>query len=155
MEQYGLITENKGETAIVTLQKHLSCEKCGRCGILSGAVKRDVAIEASNPIKAEKGQRVLLENDDRRMLFVSFMLYMVPLFGLVAGIFSWLALAEHFAFHRNQELYAVGAGFGLMAVIFFFIRVWDNKAKNNPYYRPVITEVIKESGSKEKFENPE
>jgi len=74
MEQYGMVTETRGDTATVTLQKHLACEKCGRCGILSGAGRRDAVIEASNPIQAEKGQRVLLETDDRRMLFVSFML---------------------------------------------------------------------------------
>ncbi len=152
MEQYGLITENKGETAIITLQKHLSCEKCGHCGILSGAGKREVSIEVSNPIKAEAGERVMIETDDRRMLFVSFMLYMVPLLGLVGGIFTGLMLAEHFSFQENQELYAVGTGFVFMAIIFLLIRVWDNKAKNNPYYRPVIVEIIYESGSEAKCE---
>lgn len=155
MEQYGLITENKGETAIVTMQKHLSCEKCGRCGILSGAGKRDVSIEVFNPIKAEKGQRVILETDDRRMLFVSFMLYMVPLFGLLAGIFLWLRLADYFIIQGNQELYAVGTGFGFMVIIFFFIRVWDNKAKNNPNYKPVITEILDEPGSEAECEDPQ
>jgi len=144
MEQYGLVTEAGGETATVTLQKHLACEKCGRCGILSGAGKRDAVIEASNPIQAEKGQRVLLETDDRRMLFVSFMLYMVPLGGLVAGIFTWLSLSDYLGFTANQELYAVGTGFAVMAIIFFFIRSWDKRAKGNPYYRPVITEVIED-----------
>ncbi len=144
MEQYGLVTEAGGETATVTLQKHLACEKCGRCGILSGAGKRDAVIEASNPIQAEKGQRVLLETDDRRMLFVSFMLYMVPLGGLVAGIFTWLSLSDYLGFTANQELYAVGTGFAVMAIIFFFIRSWDKRAKGNPHYRPVITEVIED-----------
>ncbi len=142
MEQFGLITEASGDTATVSLQKHSACEKCGRCGILSGAGKQDVVIEASNPIQAQKGQRVLLESDDRRVLFVSFMLYMVPLGGLIAGIFLWLAFSDFLGFRDNQELYAVGTGFAIMAVIFLFIRSWDKRAKGNPYYRPIIVEVI-------------
>ena len=40
MEQYGLVSENKGATAIVILQRHLACEGCGRCGVMSGAKKK-------------------------------------------------------------------------------------------------------------------
>ncbi len=155
MEQYGLITEATGETATVTLQKHLACEKCGRCGILSGAGKRDAEIEASNPIQAKEGQRVLLETDDRRMLFVSFMLYMVPLGGLIAGIFSWLSISDYLGFTANQELYAVGTGFIVMSVIFLFIRNWDKRAKDNPSYRPVITEVIEDFTAEADCEPPD
>ncbi len=142
MEQYGLVYENKGETAAVSLQRHLTCQSCGRCGILSGSNKREIVIEALNPIQADEGQRVLLETDDRRMLFVSFMLYLVPLGALMAGIFLWLAVADYLELTGNQELTAVGAGFALMAVIYFFIRIWDKRAKDNPRYKPVITELI-------------
>ncbi len=145
MEQYGLVVENKGETATVNLQKHLACEKCGRCGILSGSGKRDAMIEAQNPINAKPGQRVLLETDYRTMLFVSFMLYLVPLGGLLVGIFSWLALADNFGFTGDQELIAIGIGFIFMVVIFLLIRSWDRKVKGNPYYQPVITELISEA----------
>jgi len=155
MEQYGLITETKDETATVALQRHQACEKCGRCGILSGAGKSDAEIEVQNPIRAEKGQRVLLETEDRRMLFVSFMLYMVPLGGLIAGIFSWLALSDYLGLAGNQELNAVGAGFAVMAVIFFFIRSWDKRVKDNPKYKPVITEVIEDWEAGVDCETPE
>lgn len=155
MEQYGLVTETRGKTAMVAMQRHQACEKCGRCGILSGAGKSSVEIEVLNPIGAEKGQRVLLETDDRRMLFISFMLYMVPLGGLVAGIFSWLALSDYLGLAGSQELNAVGAGFAVMAVIFIFIRSWDKRSKNNPSYKPVITEVIEHPEAGLECESPE
>ncbi len=142
MEQYGLVNENNGETAVVSLQRHLGCEKCGRCGILSGSNRRDTIIEALNPIQAGKGQRVLLKLDDRRVLFVSFMLYLVPLGGLISGIFLWLALVDHLELAVNRELTAVFAGFVLMAIIYYFIRLWDNRVKDNPNYKPVITQII-------------
>ncbi len=145
MEQYGLVSENKGETAIVNLQRHLACEGCGRCGLMSGAKKKETIIEALNPIRAEAGQRVLLEIDDRRMLFISFMLYLVPLGGLLIGIFFWLAIADNLGLAGNQELTGVGVGLGLMALIFFFIRTWDRRVKGSRQYMPVITDLIEDA----------
>lgn len=138
MEQYGVITETKGETAAVSLQRHLICGECGKCGIL-GESKRSITIEAHNPIQAEEGQRVVIESNDRQVLFLTFMLYLVPLSGLVFGIFLWLQIAGGLGYTGNQELQAVAAGFILMALIYFFIRKWDNRVKDYPQYKPVIT----------------
>ncbi len=142
MEQYGLIIENKGETAMVNLQRHLTCENCGRCGILSGSNRREIIVEALNPIKAEEGQRVTIESDDRQILFISFMLYLVPIGGLLAGILIWTRIAEKLSLNGNQDLAAAGFGLALMAVIFLFIRTWDRKVKDDPKYKPVITGLI-------------
>ncbi len=145
MEQYGLVTENKGETALINLQRHLVCEKCGRCGLLSGSNKREVIVEALNPINAKKGQRVLLESDDSQIILLAFMLYMVPIFALVAGIVVWLTLVSpYFGLDGRQELPAVSAGFALMALVYFFIRKWDKRVKDNPRYKPVITGFIED-----------
>ncbi len=138
MEQYGVVIENKGETAAVNLQRHLICGECGKCGIM-GASKRTVTIEAHNPIQAEEGQRVLVESDDRQVIFLAFMLYIVPLAGLVAGIIFWLQIAAAFGYEGSQELQAVALGFILMAVIFTLIRRWDGRVKDDPQYKPVIT----------------
>lgn len=145
MEQYGLVTENKGETALINLQRHLVCEKCGRCGILSGSNKREIIIEALNPINAEKGQRVLLESDDSQIILLAFMLYLVPILALVAGIVIWLSLVSpYFGLEGRQELPAVSVGFVLMALVYFFIRRWDKKVKDNPCFKPVITGLIED-----------
>ncbi len=138
MEQYGVVIENRGETAAVNLQRHLICGECGKCGIIS-ASKRTMTIEAHNPIQAEEGQRVLVESDDRQVIFLAFMLYIVPLAGLVAGIIFWLQVAAAFGFEGSQELQAVALGFILMTVIFILIRRWDARVKDDPQYKPVIT----------------
>jgi sigma-E factor negative regulatory protein RseC len=143
MEQYGLVTENKGDTALVNLQRHLTCESCGRCGILSGVNKREIIIEALNPIGAEEGQRVLLESDDNQIIFLSFMLYLVPVAALAMGILLWIYVAApYFGLAGGQELQAVAVGFGLMALVFLLLRTWDNRVKDSPRYKPVITGLI-------------
>ncbi len=143
MEQYGLVTENKGDTALVNLQRHLTCESCGRCGLLSGVNKREIIIEALNPIGAEKGQRVLLESDDNQIIFLSFMLYLVPIAALAVGIILWMSvLTPYLGLKGGQELQAVAVGFALMALVFMLLRTWDNRVKDNPRYKPVITDLI-------------
>ncbi len=145
MEQYGLVTETRGETALVNLQRHLVCESCGRCGLLSGSNKREIIVEALNPIQAGEGQRVLLESDDRQVLFISFILYLVPALALVAGIVLWLTVVTPFlGLQGSQELPAVGAGLLLMLIVFLCARIWDRRVKDNPDYKPVITALLKD-----------
>jgi len=142
LEQFGQVIETTNDTATVNLQRHLTCESCGKCGILSGSGRRDLTVEALNPIQAKKGQRVILETDDRQILFISFMLYLVPVAALLAGIYLGLAAAGRFNPTMNHELFAVLTGLAMMSVIFMLIRLWDNRVKNNPKYKLVITGLI-------------
>lgn len=145
MEQYGLVIETGGETAMVTLQQHLACGSCGRCGMLSGSTGRDQVVEVLNPIRAQNGQRVILETDDRQILFISFMLYLVPLAALLAGIIAGLNLAGRLALGLNHELFAAGVGLAGMVVVFVLLRLWDNRVKGQDKYKPVITGIIDEN----------
>lgn len=142
MEQFGLVLKTSADTATVNLQRHLTCENCGKCGILSGSGRRDITVEALNPIQAQSGQRVILETDDRQILFISFMLYLVPVAALLAGIFLGLAAAGRLNLTMNHELFAVCTGLVMMVVVFTLIRLWDRSVKNNPKYKPVITGLI-------------
>lgn len=144
MEQFGLVINTSDETATVNLQRHLTCESCGKCGILSSSGRRDLTVEALNPIQAQSGQRVIMETDDRQILFISFMLYLVPVAALLAGILIGLAAAARLNLVMNHELFAVLAGLFLMAVIFTLIRLWDKSVKNDPKYMPVITGLIEQ-----------
>lgn len=143
MEREGIVIEDKGDTAVVVIKRHLSCESCGGCGILSKS-RQDHTLEATNTVKAKIGQRVYIETDDRQMLFVLFMLYMVPLFALVGGIVGWLHLGAFLGF-EGREMPALVAGFALMALVFAGIRRWDRRVKKTGRYRPVITGVAEES----------
>ncbi|HHW74847.1 MAG TPA: SoxR reducing system RseC family protein [Firmicutes bacterium] len=139
MERIGTVKEVKGETAVVHLRRHLSCENCGRCGGILGAEdSRDHYVEVLNPIGAEKGESVLIEIGDRQALFIAFLLYLVPLGGLVAGIFLGFKLTAALGWESYRELVAAGVGFLLMGLIFALISLWDRRIKQSGRYRPVI-----------------
>jgi sigma-E factor negative regulatory protein RseC len=140
MDRVGTVIEAKGDTALVQVQRHMSCENCGRCGgFLGNEDRRQHFVEVLNPIKAGPGEKVLIESDDRQVIFISFMLYIVPLAGLVGGILLWLKLAAGLGLGGAQEAAAVAVGFTLMALIFFGIRLWDRRAAQSARYKPVIT----------------
>ncbi len=145
MEQIGIVTEVMDDAAVVKVQRHLACKKCGRCGMLSGADRREMVVEVHNPLSAAVGQKVYLETDDRQAIFVSFMLYIVPLAALVAGILLWPKLAAaHLDLAGNQDLAAVAVGFALMSLVFVGLRLWDRRIKETGRFRPVITGFVKE-----------
>ncbi len=146
LERVGTIVEIKGDIAVVSMRRHLSCGSCGRCGgILSGEDRGEHQVEVRNSVSAHVGDQVVIETDDRRMIFISFMLYMVPLFALVVGILGWIYLAGRLGMEDNQELSAIGIGFGLMALVFWQLRSWDQRAKSDPRYRPVVVRVAQDS----------
>ncbi len=145
MDRVGTIIEANDDTAVVRMRRHISCEQCGRCGgILSSTDRKELVVEVANPIKAEVGHKVRIETDESQILFVTFMLYIVPIFTLVAGILLWLQLPPHFALGGSQEIAAIAAGFALMSLVFMGIRVWDRSAKASGKYSPVITELVNE-----------
>lgn len=144
MEQAGIVIAVKENTALVRMRRHLACENCGRCGGLLGKVDlREPVVEVLNPVGARPGQRVLVESDDRRVLLVSFMLYIVPLAALVTGIFLWLKLASLYGLGGGEPA-AAGSGFALMILVFLGLRFWDRHNAKNPRYKPVITEILAE-----------
>lgn len=145
VERIGTVKEVKGENAVVHLRRHLSCENCGRCGgILGAADQRDHYVEVSNPIGAQKGQSVLIELDDRRALFTAFLLYLVPLGGLVAGILLGFKLSSLLGWSAYRELFAAAVGLLLMGLIFGGISLWDRRVKEGGRFRPVITALLRE-----------
>ncbi len=151
LERVGIVIATEGDTAVVKMQRHLSCENCGRCGgILGKEDRRDHIVKVSNTLKAEVGQRVFIETDDRQGIFVAFMLYMVPLFALIAGIFGWLYLAAPLlGLQGSQELPAIGAGFLLLVLVYLGIRRWDRRVRESGRYRPTITGLVQEESVKQ------
>lgn len=147
MEHVGRVLEKRGGEAVVLMRKHAMCEKCGRCGgLLGGADLKDTQVIVSNPIGAEVGQNVVVKADDNRLLLMAFVLYIVPLFALVAGIFAGLRLCVILGFQPDNYLFASFVGFILMALTYLLIKRWDKQKMNDERYRPVIVSLSDELG---------
>ncbi|MGI6096993.1 MAG: SoxR reducing system RseC family protein [Dethiobacteria bacterium] len=143
MERYGKVIECHDDYALVRLRKHIACAGCGRCGgILGGPETKDQLVEVSNPIGAEVGQHVKVESDPRQMLFVAFMLYLVPVLVFIGGVLGGAYLYTFLGFSDSSEFFGFVAGLALMAFVFYLLRRWDRSVSKSGRYRPVVSSIV-------------
>jgi len=142
MERVGRVLENRGERALVLLKRHLACEGCGRCGgILGGPDVKDEKVEVANPIGASEGEVVRIEIEDSKVLLLSFVIYLIPVLALVAGLLVGYWATGFFGWAMDPNLVGTGSGLVLMLLVFGVIRKWDQTWKRDKKYQPVITSL--------------
>ena len=120
MKEIGIIFKNRGDDALVTIQRHAACGDCGACHI--GREKATMETLAKNPIEAQVGQTVEVE-----MEFVS--------------VFGYL-MVDLFQLNFDQVLTSFFTGIILMILSYFVIQQLDKKGIFHGKYMPTITSVI-------------
>jgi len=148
VEHYGQVVKLIGkDTALVKVRQHHACGRCGACGRIFGdPEQRDTfVVEVNNPVGAKKGQLVRLEVAEREMLLAAFLLYLVPLAGLLAGLFAGRWLAIIYGWSGNPDFWGLGLGLLLTALVFTFLRAQDRKLAKGRRFKVAITSVVSES----------
>lgn len=145
MEHYGQVMELVGkDKALVKVRQHHACAGCGACGRVFGdPEQRDIfMVEVHNPVGAQKGQFVRLEVGERDMLLAAFLLYVVPLVGLLFGLFAGRRVAVLFGFGGSPDLWGLGLGLILMVLVFELLRLQERKLAGSKRFKVVITSVV-------------
>jgi len=128
-----------GPTAWVKVTPGVSCESCaakGSCHERAG----DREVEAINAVGAKAGDKVMVVTDTGPYLKMTFVLYIVPVLALLAGVAVGSSVAGRFGW--DQSLCAVVAG--LIAVIpaVFFVRYQGGRMAGDNRYRPRINRIL-------------
>jgi len=149
LDHYGQVIElMEDHRALVKIRQTSACETCGRCGggmHLGDPDKRgEMVIEVNNPINAEVGQLVRLESRASEVLFAGFLLYVVPLLGLIAGLFLGRAVASPFLTPTNADLFGLILGLVFMALIYAFLRSKEYSFSRDERFKSDITAVVSE-----------
>jgi len=138
----GVVTGIEESFALVIVVRKAACAHCASAGACHIESDRDMLIRARNEAGARIGQRVKLFISPGSILAASFLLYLVPLFGLVVGAaIGKLVVAPIFA-NLSSELLAAGMGLITMAAIFLGIRVYDRHRKQKDKYIPKIIQIL-------------
>lgn len=141
MDQIGRIVALDGENATIELERNRACDKCGICHM--GESKK-MLLSAGNDIGAEVGQRVLIEIEDRTVLKAGFIVYLIPLLALLAGVgivygaWSALDLSGH------PDWWAMGIGFLFFALAFIVIRKLEPSWRKQSDYNPTIVRIVED-----------
>ena len=145
MARKGFITQVKGNIAVVASTKRGICAECadkGSCGLEDGH-NSDLPeeVNALNPIGAKAGDWVEFDLPGHAELRLSFIIWVVPLIGLIAGA----GLAESLLGSTGLSGDALAAIGGVVGCALSFIPVvaYDRRMAKGKGVQPVITKVVK------------
>ncbi|WP_430886304.1 SoxR reducing system RseC family protein [Fusibacter sp. JL216-2] len=147
MNRNGVVTEVKGERAVVQLLRHTACGECGACQL--GDDSKQIRIECANEVGAQVGEFVEIDLESPNVLGAAFIMYMIPLVALLVGvlggtlIFGALTSASIMnpEWIKYKELVGSALGVALMTLTYFVIKGKEDKFSDSQKYLSRITKV--------------
>ncbi|SCZ78382.1 positive regulator of sigma(E), RseC/MucC [Acidaminobacter hydrogenoformans DSM 2784] len=101
----------------------------------------EMSVEVMNPIGAEVGTKVEIELADEKVLTAAFIVYVIPMIALFAGI-GLVQLV--FSQLKNVEVLSAIAGISLMVLTFLIIRRNDKARREGGKYEMEISKILEE-----------
>jgi sigma-E factor negative regulatory protein RseC len=140
IEEEGIVAEVEGNIARVSILAKSACESCSASGVCHPGEQE--YMEASNPLGAQKGQKVKVVLAPQIYLKASIILYGIPMVVFVTAAILGKNVALYYGSATNSDLWAFIAGMGCMLVSFVFIRLYNKKVEKTQKYKPVIVEIL-------------
>ncbi|RQD70589.1 MAG: sigma E positive regulator RseC/MucC [Tindallia sp. MSAO_Bac2] len=140
MKQCGQIIQVLNGTAKVKMQRHSSCAGCNACKM--GSSDKPIELEALNRLNAREGDWVEVEMENQYVLTAAFMMYMIPLLFLVAGV-----LIGHYALGfagvgQYHELLTAVIAFLATALAYIILNRSEKKRAFKEKMLPSIAGII-------------
>ncbi|MBW1990240.1 MAG: SoxR reducing system RseC family protein [Deltaproteobacteria bacterium] len=121
------------------------CEACDHCAAREGCRVmgggKEVEFLVKNTLDAAPGDRVAVGVSDASFMKATFLVYFVPMMGLVAGALLGNRLAAGTSL--DPEAAAVLLGLAGFAVTFAAVRLLANKLGAKTQYQPYMAKILK------------
>jgi sigma-E factor negative regulatory protein RseC len=137
----GSITKVTEDKAWVRVRRGTMCDTCKSrtaCSVIGGGETMEA--EALNTANAQVGDRVLLNIPTKSLWKISFILYMLPVIFLIAGVIIGMDLAKYYAL--EPELGALLLGVVGCAISFLPIKLFAKHIRKNKEYTPEIVRIL-------------
>ena len=131
MERTGEVTAVKGEWLEVTFCRPADCEKCNACGI--GQKQASLMVRG----KANLGDQAVVSMPSSTVMQASLLAYVLPLIGLLAGLFAGAALFPQ----AENAAGLVGALIGLIIPL-LFVALTEKRRRQSSRWQPTLVEII-------------
>ena len=141
-EEEGMVTALEGPYALVKVVRRAGCAHCPSAGSCHLESDQNLLVKAQNSVGARVGQRVQLFIAPGSILAASFLLYIIPLFGLILGAIAGKLLLALVWPTLSSELLAAGAGLVTMAGALLGIRFYDRHRRSKERFMPRIIQVL-------------
>ncbi|AEE96135.1 MAG: sigma-E factor negative regulatory protein RseC [Clostridiales bacterium] len=139
VEETGVVLELNGTQAKIGIQRSDACDKCGACRFADR--NQQMILTVDNTINAKVGDEVQIELGSGRLLSATFIIYVIPLIALLAGVALgyWLAGALG---AQSGDIYGAITGIALAALSFGLIKLFEPRIRKSGRYIPTIKRVI-------------
>lgn len=117
--------------------RQATCDKCGICGI---GQRPEIVVEMPNTAGAVPGDVVRVAIASGSLLRAAAVAYLIPLAALIGGYLLAGLLLGRILAGRVLEAAAIGTGFAVMALSYFWLRAYDRRARSR--YTPVMAAIL-------------
>jgi sigma-E factor negative regulatory protein RseC len=143
IEENATVTRCDGEFAEVETERKSSCGSCSATGVCGTAAlakvfgNRPSIVRVLNPIGAKPGDNVVVGIQESVLVRVSFVFYMIPIVGLIAGAIAGQSMALRFGSSGVELISIIGGLLGLMFGL-YLVRRFSIRTATDERYRAVI-----------------
>jgi len=147
IEEVATVMRVDGELAEVQTQRRSACGSCHAqegCGtsVLAGLFgKRPVQLRVRNPVAAAPGDRVVVGLDEQAFQITSFVVYALPLLGLLLGAILGRMLGLDLALANTEPLSILGGLLGVAGGL-ALVRRFARSRSDDRRYQAVILRVL-------------
>lgn len=138
MKEIGLVVDIEDFNALVKIDRKTACENCKGCG-LSSTDGKSMIVHALNQANALKGDTVELDMETPNVLTAAFLIYTIPLIGLMFGILSSYGVMNLVG--RQSEALSLLIGIIFMGLAFLMIKKNESKIKKSQKFNPVVVSI--------------
>ena len=138
----GIVDSIQGRIAQVRTQRKEACATCSvkaGCHTLGGG-SQEMLVEVDNPAGAKTGDRVEVVFRASSFLRASFLLYMVPVLGLLVGVFAGESLAPRWGL--SPQAGSMWGALILAGVTGAWVWLTARRMGQRAHYRPRIRRVL-------------
>lgn len=128
----GKVVAGDAETVTVRFERSAMCKHCGACLEVG---EREMEIRVRNDKGAAIGDTVEVALEKKALLTATLLCYMIPLVGLLLGMWIGSLFGEWVAF---------GMGLGTCALSLCALIPIERKVKKNAQFQPRLLSVVKQ-----------
>lgn len=133
IEQYGRVVRLEGNRAVVAVKRESACGgNCGNCG---GCKDSSLVVRVKNEKGAKTGDTVVLSMPAGRLLKAAFLVYLVPIFLMLA---AYLICFEATAVLWLSAIVSLV----VLAGSFAGLKLWDRRVKVSGRYEAILERII-------------
>lgn len=143
-QETGIVEAIEDDWVWVKTQRKSACSHCGHkdhCQLIEGGDR--MLVKARNAAAAHKGDEVELYLNTKTQLKCVFMVYMVPVIGLIVGAFLGNGFFAYIGVSQNISIFLFAA-LGLVAG-FMLTRLYADRMELKEALTPLVKRVVRRS----------